>query len=202
MKQVKVYTSKAGQGKSFVMMIDAVKMAASGKKVAYITTELSDRFVVKRMNHIAKYLGLKGKISRDNLVIFSVPFGQEKITFDKIEKINKDFDVLFLDPFEGIRSFEYTEIKPIFPITQEAFVKLVNVLDSEDSKLKSINTTVSAYYWPLDGDITFAGSQGLEDRVVLKSFCSKNYFGEQIIIIASDFENNSVKEYNLTKIMK
>jgi hypothetical protein len=202
MKKVNVYTSKAGRGKSFVMMIDAVKMAASGNKVAYITTETSDRFVVKRMNHIAKYFNLKGKISRKNLVIFSVPFGQEKITFDKIEKIKKDFDVLFLDPFEGIRSFEYSATISIFRRTQEAFVKLVNVLDSEDSNLKSINTTVSAYLSLGSNNITFAGYQGFENRVVLKTFCSRDYFGEQTIISASDFENKSVKEYNLTEIMK
>ena len=72
MKKVNVYTSKAGGGKSFVMMIDAVKTASEGKRVAYITAELSDRFVIKRMNHIAKHFGLKGKISKNNFIEKSI----------------------------------------------------------------------------------------------------------------------------------
>jgi hypothetical protein len=203
MKKVNVYTSKAGQGKSFVMMIDAVKTASSGKRVAFITAELSDRFVVKRMNHIAKHFGLKGKISKSNLVIFSVPFGQDKVAFDKIENIKKDFDVLFLDPFDAIRSFEHSADKSIYTSTQEAYLNLANLLESEGSVLQSINTTAGCYRAIHSNDNKVFGlSKESEDKVVLKTFCSRDCFGEQNLIIASDFENRIVKEYNLTEIMK
>jgi hypothetical protein len=203
MKKVNVYTSKAGQGKSFVMMIDAIKTASEGKKVAYITAELSVRFVIKRMNHIAKYFGLKGKISKSNLVVFEVPYGKDKFAFDKIEKIKKDFDVLFLDPFEAIRSYNHTPEKPIYTSTQEAYLNLSNLLESEGSTLQSINTTAGCYR-ALDSNENkvFGFPKELEDKVVLKTFCYKDYFGDKSIIVACDFVNNSVKEYNLTEIMK
>jgi hypothetical protein len=203
MKKVNVYTSKAGQGKSFVMMIDAIKTASEGKRVAYITAELSDRFVIKRMNHIAKYFGLKGEISKSNLVVFEVPYGKDKFAFDKIEKIKKDFDVLFLDPFEAIRSYNHTPEKPIYTSTQEAYLNLANLLESEGSVLQSINTTAGCYRAIYSNENKVFGlSKELEDKVVLKTFCSRDYFGEQNLIIASDFENRIVKEYNLTEIMK
>jgi hypothetical protein len=33
-------------------------------------------------------------------------------------------------------------------------------------------------------------------------FCSRELYGDKSIIVACDFENNNVKEYNLTEIMK
>ena len=203
MKKVNVYTSKAGQGKSFVMMIDAVKTASLGNRVAFVTAELSDRFVIKRMNHIAKYFGLKGKISKNNLVVFAVPFGQEKVIFDKIENIKKDFDVLFLDPFDAIRSFEHSADKSIYTSTQEAYLNLANLLESEGNVLQSINTTASCYRAIYNNENKVFGlSKELDNKVVLKTFCSKDYFGDKSIIVACDFADNSVKEYNLTEIMK
>lgn len=208
MKKVNIYTSKAGQGKSVIMIIDAVKLASEGKKVAYITGEMTDRFIIKRMNHIAKYFNLKGKISKNNLVVFSIPFGQDKVTFDKIENIKKDFDVLFLDPFEAILSFEHSGQNPLFNQVREAFSKLINILDSEDSVLKNIYTTLSCYNSAvyLDNNIFFRGSQNLigemKDRVVLKKYISRNSSGYNSSIVACDFENKSIQEYNLTEIMK
>lgn len=208
MKKVNVYTSKPGQGKSVVMIIDAVKAASSGMRVAYIAGEMSDRFVIKRMNHITKYFNLKGKISKNNLVVFSIPFGQDKVAFDKIESIKKDFDVLFLDPFEAILSFEHSGQNPLFNQVRETFSKLVNALDSESSVLKNIYTTISCYNSAayLDNNIFFRGSQNLigekRDKVVLKKYISRNSSGENNSIVACDFENKSIQEYRLTEIMK
>lgn len=204
MKKVNIYTSKAGQGKTFVMMIDAVKLAAQGKRVAFITAELNGRFVIKRMNHIAKYFDLKGKISKNNLVIFESPFGEE--TLNRVEKIKKDFDVLFLDPFEAIQSFDHTPEKPIYKRVQDSYMNLIDVLNSDESVLQNINTTVNCYRAMGSNGFNVVKTAGLskelEDKVALKTFCSKGYFGDKAIIVACDFEDRSVKEYNLIEIMK
>jgi hypothetical protein len=205
MKQVNVYTSKAGQGKSFVMMIDAVKMAASGKKVAYITAELNDRFVIKRMNHIAKYFGFKGKISKGNLVVFQVPYGGSKDAFNKIESIKKEFDILFVDPFEGIHSYDHSSEIPQHKRTQDAYVRLVDLLDSTESNLESMNVATYCYSKPND-EIVFIGSESISDdlkgRVSLKVYCNRDYCEGSSKISVSDYQEGTIKEYNISEIMK
>lgn len=202
MKQVNVYTSKAGHGKSFVMMIDAVKMAASGKKVAYITAEMNDRFVIKRMNHIAKHFGLKEKISKGNLVIFQVPYGGSKDAFNKIESIKTEFDILFVDPFEGIRSFENSSEIPMYKRTKDAFIKLADLLGSTESNLESVNVATYCYSKP-GNEIVFVGSESISDdlkgRVSLKVHCCKR---EHSKISVCDFQEKTIKEYNISEIMK
>ena len=108
-----------------------------------------------------------------------------------------------MDPFEAIRSYNHTPEKPIYTSTQEAYLNLANLLESEGSVLQSINTTAGCYR-ALDSNDNkvFGFSKELEDKVVLKTFCSKDYFGDKSIIVACDFSDNSVKEYNLTEIMK
>jgi hypothetical protein len=203
MKKINLYSSKSGGGKSISMMIEAVKLASDGKRVAFITAELSDRFVVKRMNNIANYLGVKNLISRNTLIVFQVPFDNQELLFSKLDSLKEDFDFIFIDPFETCVS-RYNQ-PSLLKARQDAFKKLVNVLCSDNFKAESIYSTVSCYT-KSNGENVYVGSENLpeelKDKVKLKVFSSKINLAENSVITICDYDDRAVKEYNLTEIFK
>jgi len=202
MKKINVYSSFAGQGKTFKMLVDALKLSSTGKRVAFITTESNSRVIIKKSNQISKYFGWKGKINRGNFVVFFIPYGEHDLFIRKMEYIKEEFDYVFIDTLEGVLKHINTET-PIFKKSQELFIKLNEILNSEGSILEKIGTTSSCYRQLGEGPnhVVFRGQENIPDEIkdviVHKNHCKK----ENFYVISFDFEDGTIIQYDLFTIL-
>lgn len=100
---VETFISKAGQGKSACMLIEAAKQ--SGKSVAFISLEMTTKEIMQRLKLI--------KPTTNNFRVFSPREGEAKFCFrrdektlsswlmDKLSQLAEDFDIICIDAVEN-----------------------------------------------------------------------------------------------------
>ena len=160
------YTSKAGQGKSSLMIIDAVKEASKGKKVAIISFEMSERKIMSRIEKIVDFYKLETPKEKRSLVVYQGVYGKSYDLIKKVSKLYQEFDIICIDGCDEITNKDTCEpfLKKLFDlslgkefwITQYSYLNVgeINSVVETTKSLKNILITPKKHSLRVDDCLT------------------------------------------------
>lgn len=188
---IKAFISEVGGGRTMCSIAECA--AQEGRKIAYISTEISDKKVLERV----KAFGPKF----DKFVVFHKPIGEYGETanslYKKIQMLSEEFDLICIDSPHLFKNFSLEKLNEVcFNSAMSSCTELWITMQAQKN--------FGSHSIPMLSAATVKKIEELNPVLKIKQISRRvenSLIPGVSLIEAIDLENKEVKTYNLTNLL-
>ena len=189
---IKEFISRTGGGKSAALLFEAARQ--KGKKVAFISLEMTAKHVIQRLQYIT--------VTAEKLIVFNPDGEYRNLSIwlqKKIEKLIEEFDIICVDAVDIVPNLDLKNLNNI------CFGNIMNQCDDLWISRNIAKPIFPSLHSEATIDRITAYTDKLPDYVSLKQIVRRiehPLLPEVALVEAIDFENKEVKMYNMSNLLK